>query len=57
MKSKDEKPDVRWKQRDRASHTYHAETAREIVRAVTDAYCALFDAFEAKMLNLAESGG
>ena len=24
MKSKDEKPDVRWKQRDRASHTYHA---------------------------------
>ena len=52
-----EKPDVRCKQRDRASHTYHAETAREIVRAVTDAYCALFDAFEAKMLNLAESGG
>ena len=45
------------KSRNRASHTYHAETAREIVRAVTDAYCALFDAFEAKMLNLAESGG
>ncbi|MEI8243642.1 MAG: nucleotidyltransferase substrate binding protein [bacterium] len=43
--------------RNRASHTYHAETAREIVRAVTDVYCVLFDALEVKMKLLAESGG
>ncbi len=35
--------------RNRSTHTYNQETAREIVRAVTDSYCVLFGAFEEKM--------
>jgi hypothetical protein len=44
--------DVRWKHgwgmiksRNQSSHTYHEETAREIVRAVTDVYGALLVRF------------
>ena len=43
--------------RNKSAHTYHEETAREIAHAVTDKYCALFDALEEKMLRLKESGG
>lgn len=41
--------------RNRTTHTYQEETAREIVRAVTDAYCDLFVQFEAKMRLLGEA--
>lgn len=44
------------KSRNRSSHTYQAETARGIVREVTDAYCSLFVAFEERMAGLQESG-
>jgi len=45
------------KSRNRSSHTYHEETAREIVRAVADSYCALFEQFEDKMLTLLKESG
>ena len=43
------------KSRNRSSHTYQEGTAREIVQAVTETYCALFGAFEERMLKLKES--
>jgi nucleotidyltransferase substrate binding protein (TIGR01987 family) len=43
------------KSRNQSSQTYHEETAREIVRAVTDVYGALLVRFEEKMRLLEES--
>lgn len=43
------------KSRNQSSHTYHEETAREIVRAVANAYGALLVRFEEKMRLLEES--
>jgi len=44
------------KSRNQSSHTYQEATAREIVRSVTEVYCALFEAFERRMAELMERG-
>ncbi len=43
------------KSRNQSSHTYAEEIANEIVRAVTEDYCALFVTFEGKMMEIKES--